>query len=297
MSNLLQAKGLMKSYGSKNALDGVDLLVPEGRIVGLVGANGAGKTTAIRAVLGLMPLDAGFVELFGEPFGIFAGQSANHRIKNRLGIVLDTCPYIPELTIKTTESIMHSAYDGWRHESFVRYLDTFGLDPAAKVKDISRGMGMKLQLACALSHDPDLLILDEATAGLDPLARDEVLAILRDFVSDDMHGILISSHITSDLEKIADTITCIDEGRIVFSLEKDSITDRMGLAKCRASQFESISQSDVFQPGSMKYLRHDYGIDLLVPDRFAFSKQFPEVVCDRLSIDDYMQLTLKGDVR
>lgn len=287
----------MKSYGSKNALEGVDLLVPEGCIAGLVGANGAGKTTAIRAILGLMPLDAGSVELFGEPFGISADQSTNRRIKNRLGIVLDTCPYIPDLTIKTTESIMRSAYDGWRHESFTRYLDAFGLDPAAKVKDISRGMGMKLQLACALSHDPDLLILDEATAGLDPLAREEVLAILRDFVSDDTHGILISSHITSDLEKIADTVSCIDEGHIVFSLEKDSITDQMGLAKCRASEFESISQSGVFQPGGMRYLRHDYGIDLLVPDRFAFSKQFPDVACDRLSIDDYMQLALKGDVR
>ncbi len=297
MSDLIRVEGLVKRYGDTTVLNNVSLRVPKGGITGFIGANGAGKTTTIRAILGLMPLDAGTVEVFGEPFGIDASQAANARIKSRIGVVLDTCPYIADLPVRTTGAIMKAAFRDWRQGKFEDYLARFGLSPAAKVKDLSRGMGMKLQLACALSHDPDLLILDEATAGLDPLARDEVLDILREFVSDDMHGILISSHITSDLDKIADTVACIDSGRIVFDLEKDAITDEMGLAKCRASQFEHIVASGFYEPGTMRHERREYGIDLLVPDRFAFARRFPEVACDRLTIDDFMQLTLKGDLR
>lgn len=297
MTDLIRVNGLVKRYGTKTVLDNVSLTVPKGGITGFIGANGAGKTTTIRAILGLMPLDAGTVEVFGEPFGINSSQSANTRIKSRIGVVLDTCPFIGDLPIKATGSIMKAAYKGWRQSRFEDYLDRFGLDPQKKVKDLSRGMGMKLQLACALAHDPDLLILDEATAGLDPLARDEVLDLLREFVSDDMHGILISSHITSDLDKIADTVTCIDEGRIVFDLEKDAITDMMGIARCRTSEFEQIAASGFFEAGTMRHIRQPYGIDLLVPDRFAFMRRFPEVACDRMSIDDFMQLTLKGELR
>ena len=297
MTDLIRVCGLTKRYGTKTVLDNVSLSVPKGGITGFVGANGAGKTTTIRAILGLMPLDAGTVELFGEPFGINSSQSVNARIKSRIGVVLDTCPYIGDLPVKTTSSIMKAAFKSWRQGRFEDYLDRFGLDPHKKVKDLSRGMGMKLQLACALAHEPDLLILDEATAGLDPLARDEVLDILREFVADDMHGILISSHITSDLDKIADTVACIDGGRIVFDLPKDVITDEMGLAKCRTSQFEKIAASGAYQPNTMKFIRYEYGIDLLVYDRFAFRRSFPDVACERLTIDDYMQLTLKGETR
>lgn len=297
MSNLLDARGLVKTYGAKKVLDGVNLAVSEGCIAGFVGANGAGKTTTIRAILGLMPLDEGEVRLFGEIFDIHADQATNRRIKNRIGIVLDTCPYIGELSIKETEAIMRHAYDTWEPEVFGRHLAAFGLDPKAKVKDLSRGMGMKLQLACALSHNPDLLILDEATAGLDPLAREEVLDVLRDFVSDGARAILISTHITSDLEKIADTVTCIDEGRTAFSLEKDAITDRMGKARCRASQLEAVLQFEHARGAAAKLAQREHGIDVLVEDRCDFIRRFPDIPCERLGIDDYMQFVLKGDTQ
>lgn len=165
------------------------------------------------------------------------------------------------------------------------------------MKDLSRGMGMKLSLACALAHNPQALILDEATAGLDPMARDEALERLRDFVAQPGHAILMSSHITSDLERIADRIVCIDAGRIVFDLEKDAITDSAGVARCRVADLERIASSGMVPDSELRYLRHDYGIDVLVPDRFAFAEMFPDIPFDRMTIDDYMSLTLKGGVR
>ena len=162
-------------------------------------------------------------------------------------------------------------------------------------------MGMKLSLACALAHDPQVLILDEATAGLDPMARDEVLDMLREFVAvedasgEPCHAILMSSHITSDLDKIADEVVCIDEGRIVFSCAKDEICDLMGVARCRAADVEHMLASPS-APAELRVLHHDYGADVLVPDRFEFARAFPQIPYDRVSIDDYMALMLKGSV-
>ena len=160
---------------------------------------------------------------------------------------------------------------------------------------------MKLSLACALAHDPQVLILDEATAGLDPMARDEVLDMLREFVAvedasdEPCHAILMSSHITSDLDKIADEVVCIDEGRIVFACSKDEICDLMGVARCRAAEVELLLASPS-APAELRVLHHDYGVDVLVPDRFEFARTFPQIPCDRVSIDDYMALMLKGSV-
>ena len=152
-------------------------------------------------------------------------------------------------------------------------------------------------MACALAHDPDLLILDEATAGLDPLAREEALDILRGYMRDERHGILMSSHITSDLEKIADYIVCIDAGRIVFAVEKDTITDLAGIAHCRATDYERIAKSGFFAPGELRSMRHPYGIDVLAPDRFAFAENFKNIAVDKADIDVYMGMMLKGEVR
>ena len=189
------------------------------------------------------------------------------------------------------------AFRAWEGRAFARRLKDFGLDAGKQVKELSRGMGMKLSLACALSHGSSLLILDEATAGLDPMAREEVLDMLRDFVAAPGRAILMSSHITSDLERIADRVVCIDEGRIVFDLAKDAITDEMGVARCRVADFERIASSGFVPESELRYQRHEYGIDVLVPDRYDFARRFPDVPCDRMTIDDYMTLMLKGGVR
>ena len=297
MNDLIKARGLTKSYGGTTVLDSVDITVPAGTIVGFVGANGAGKTCTIRALLGLMPPDSGSVELFGEPLGASAGDEAAVRAKRRIGVVLDTCPFIGDLSVKTAGDVVKAAYPTWRAGLFEDLLRRFELDPKRKVKDLSRGMGMKLQLACALAHEPELLVLDEATAGLDPLARDEVLDILRGFVSDEAHGVLLSSHITTDLEKIADIVVGIDHGRILFDLEKDAITDGMGVARCRAADVERVVNGGVAEEGALRVLRHEHSTDVLVPDRFAFARRFPEIPCDACSIEDYLHLVLKGEPR
>ena len=297
MTDLINARGLVKRYSGTTVLDDVSLNVPSGCVTGFIGVNGAGKTTTIRALMGLMDLDAGEVVVFGEPFGPDADDATARRLKERIGVVFDTCPFIGDLPVKTAGILMEASYPTWKQGHFEDMLNRFGLDAKKKIRDLSRGMGMKLQLACALAHDPDLLILDEATAGLDPMARDEILDMLRDFMSDENRGILISSHITTDLEKIADRIVCIDLGRIAFDVEKDEITDLAGVARCRAAEFEDVRASGLFEPGELKWMRQPMNIDVLVPDRFAFAKRFPNIACDRATIDDYMQLTLKGETR
>lgn len=293
MSNLLSIQNLSKHYDGFN-LEGVSLDVPAGSVVGFVGSNGAGKTTTIKAILGLTQPDGGQVSLFGEQVtGAPAKRLAE--LKQRIGVVFDTCSFPEELNVKAVGKLMAACYRSWDAKAYSSLIEEFKLPHDKTVKDLSRGMSMKLSLACAIAHYPDLLILDEATAGLDPMAREEALDILRGFMSDEYHGILMSSHITSDLEKIADYIVCIDEGRIVFGVEKDVVTDLAGVAQCRASEFAAITESGLYSPGTLRYERNTYGITVLAPDRFAFAENFPAVALERADIDTYMSLMLKGE--
>ena len=295
---LIEARRITKHYDGF-ALQGVSLAVEPGRIVGFIGQNGAGKSTAIKALLGLIGLDGGEAFILGVPAQDVAG--AHSDVKERIGVVFDTVSMPHHMKVAEVGKLMARAYASWDQTAFEGHLLRFGLEPGKAVKELSRGMGMKLSLACALAHNPHVLILDEATAGLDPMARDEVLEMLREFVAAEdaegnpVHAILMSSHITSDLDKIADEVVCIDEGRIVFSCAKDEICDAMGLARCRAAEVELLLASPS-SPDELRAIHHDYGVDVLVPDRFEFMRAFPEIPCDRVSIDDYMALMLKGAV-
>lgn len=292
---LIEARGLTKHYDGFS-LEGVDLVVNEGEVVGFVGQNGAGKSTTIKALLGLIRVDGGEGSVLGTPSDELT-RASGAATKERVGVVFDTVSLPGHLRVADVGRIYASAFASWDAHRFSQLTRDLGLDPKKAVKDLSRGMGMKLSLACALAHDPQVLILDEATAGLDPMARDEALERLRDFVTQPGHAILMSSHITSNLERIADRVVCIDAGRIVFDLEKDAITDSAGVARCRVADLERIASSGMVHDSELRYLRHDYGIDVLVPDRFAFAEMFPDIPCDHMTIDDYMSLTLKGGVR
>lgn len=217
MQNLLELKGVSRRVSDCFSLRDVTLAVEPGQIVGFVGANGAGKTTTIRAALGLIKLDAGEVRLFGQRCGADAPDETQRCLRSRVGLVLDTCPFPSTLKVGQIESLVGPAYPTWDRETFAGFINRFGLDPKTKVKDLSRGMGMKLQLACALSHNAKLLVLDEATAGLDPMAREELLDELLAFVADGQHSVLLSSHITSDLDRAADRVICIDNGSIFLT--------------------------------------------------------------------------------
>lgn len=290
MQYLLELKGVSRRVSDRFSLHDVTLAVEPGQIVGFVGANGAGKTTTIRAALGLIKLDAGEVHLFGQHRDANAPDETQCHLRSRIGLVLDTCPFPSTLKVGEVEALVGSAYPTWDRETFASLIDRFGLDPKTKVKDLSRGMGMKLQLACALSHNAKLLVLDEATAGLDPMAREELLDELLAFVSDGQRSVLLSSHITSDLDRAADRVICIDNGSIVFDLPREDITDRAGIAHCTQAQASELMAC----VEGARAARHAYSVDVLVPNRREALEAFPEIPCDRATIDDYLRLMLKG---
>lgn len=290
MQKLLELNGISRRVSDRFSLRDVTLAVEPGQIVGFVGANGAGKTTTIRAALGLIKLDAGEVHLFGQRCGADAPDESQRHLHSRVGLVLDTCPFPSTLKVGQIERLVGPAYPTWSCETFAGFIDRFGLDPKTKVKDLSRGMGMKLQLACALSHNAKLLVLDEATAGLDPMAREELLDELLAFVSDGQRSVLLSSHITSDLDRAADRVICIDNGSIVFDLPREDITDRAGIAHCTQTQAAELMAC----VEGARAAHHAYSVDVLVPNRREALEAFPEIPCDRATIDDYLRLILKG---
>ena len=291
MSNLLEIRDASRQVSDSFSLRNASLSIGSGEIVGLVGANGAGKTTIIRAALGLLKLDSGYAALFGEPLASDTPDADVRRLRSRVGVVFDTCPYPSEITVSQVETCIKPAFPTWDNTCFETLVARFGLEPKKKVKSLSRGMGMKLQLACALSHDADLLILDEATAGLDPLARDELLDELRDYASAGDRGVLLSSHITSDLERIADRVVGIDAGSLIFDMPREQITDVAGIAHCTSGQAQHILAC----VDGARAAKREFSCDVLVPNRFEFAEAFPEVPCDRASIDDYLHFILKGN--
>ncbi len=299
-SNLLQIDGLVKRYRDFT-LENAGLAVPAGSIVGLIGSNGAGKTTTIKAALGLVRPDEGSIELLGEQVVSrhpdYVGARRAAQLRQDVGVVFDTCAFPLEYRVRDAGALCAKAYMSWNARRFEQLTQQMGLSANKKVKELSRGMGMKLTLACALAHSPKLLVLDEATAGLDPLARDEVLDLLHAYTEDESCGVLLSSHITSDLERCADHVVCIDDGRIVFSVGIDTICDMAGIARCRASELETIERSGAYPPGELRIMRDTYSTNVLVPDRFAFAEAFPEIALDRANIDDYLAFMLKGETR
>ncbi len=296
MSDILKVSGLVKYY-DQFTLDHINISVPEDGVVGFIGSNGAGKTTTIKAILGLISYDAGSIELFGDTLTETARNGLPAQTKQRIGVVFDTLPFPADCQLTDIAAIGKASYTNWDTSYFNQLIHTFELKHTKQIKSLSRGMGMKLQLAFALAHHPELLILDEATAGLDPLARDEVLDMLRNFMDEESHGVLISSHITSDLEKIADYVICVDEGKQVFTKPIDEICDLAGIAHCRSAEVEELLQKELFEPQSLRIIRSTYSTDILVPDRVKLAQAMPSIACDRTNLEDYMRFMLKGEIR
>lgn len=296
MSDILKVSGLVKYY-DQFTLDHINISVPKDGVVGFIGSNGAGKTTTIKAILGLISYDTGSIELFGDTLTETARNGLPAQTKQRIGVVFDTLPFPADCQLTDIAAIGKASYTNWDTSYFNQLIHTFELKHTKQIKSLSRGMGMKLQLAFALAHHPELLILDEATAGLDPLARDEVLDMLRSFMDKESHGILISSHITSDLEKIADYVICVDEGKQVFTKPIDEICDLAGIAHCRSAEVEELLQKELFEPQSLRIIRSTYSTDILVPDRVKLAQAMPSIACDRTNLEDYMRFMLKGEIR
>lgn len=282
MNDALIISGLTKTY-KDFMLNGVSFSVPCGSIVGLIGENGAGKSTTINAVLGLIQKEAGSICVLGK-------EQLDNEIKEQIGVVFDGNNYPEIFSARKLNQVMKDIYHSWEEHTFLDLLIKFSLPADKPIKQFSKGMKMKLAIAVALSHNSKLLILDEATSGLDPVIRDDILDILLDFAQDETHSILISSHITTDLEKVADYIVFIHEGQVVFSKPKDELIEQYGIIKCGAAQFEALDKLDI-----IVYRKMDYEWQVLVADRAAMKKKYPKALIDSASIDEIMLLYVKGE--
>ena len=210
--------------------------------------------------------------------------------KEQIGVVFDGSNYPDILSPRKLNGVMRNIYRSWDETAYFRLLNQLSLSPDKRIKQFSKGMKMKLAISVALSHHSKLLILDEATSGLDPVVRDDILDMLLDFVQEEDHSVLVSSHITSDLEKIADYIVFIHEGKVVFSKPKDELVEQYGILKCGAAQFDALDKMDI-----VVCRKRDYEWQVLVFDREKMQKKYPKAMVVPASIDEIMLLYVKGE--
>ena len=265
-------------------LQDLSLTVPSGTICGLVGENGAGKSTTIRLLMGALRPDSGRCTVLGADSAAPEFLS----LKEDIGVVLDEAYFPESLNALQVGGVMAKTYRRWDGKQYQNYLTRFGLPEKKPFKDFSRGMKMKLAIVVALSHNAQLLLLDEATSGLDPIVRDEILDILLDFIQDDTRGVLFSSHITGDLEKVADYITFIHKGKVYFSEPKDLLLEKYGVLKCTESEFSALDGSVI-----KGVRRHQFGLEALV-ERQKLSGRY---TVDKASIEDIMLFIARGEHR
>lgn len=278
MENIIEARGLVKTVGSFRLV--ANLEIPSGYVIGLIGENGAGKTTLIKCMTGVNRVGSGEVSFMGKPLA--------DRVPGEIGIVFDDCHFPGGMDGSHLDRLMGGLFPNWDGTRFAELMDSFDIPMDKKVKEYSRGMRMKVQVAVALSHDPRLLILDEATAGMDPAARDEFLEMVRDFACDEDHTVVMSSHITSDLEKIADYIVFIHRGRIILNAPKDEILESYGIAKGSEGALRALGDEMI------AFRRGDYSCEALVADRCGVAEAYPELVVDPASLDDIMVMIVRG---
>ncbi len=282
MENILEIKNLSKKYDSFE-LKNINIELPKGTIMGFIGENGAGKTTTIKSILNIINKDSGQIKIFGL-------DNKETKIKEDIGVVLDDSFLSEYLNPLDINKIMKNIYKNWDEKLYFKYLEDFKLSKEKISKEYSNGMKMKLKIAVALSHHPKLLILDEPTSGLDPIARNEILDIFQEFIQDENKGIFVSSHITSDLEHIADYITFINNGEIIFSKTKDELLESYGIARCSKEQFDKIKKEDY-----IKYKKNKYEYDVLIENKYEFRKNYNISVIDKTSLEDIMLIYIKGE--
>lgn len=275
--NAVEIRGVTKRYKGFT-LDNISFDVPKGSIMGFVGQNGAGKTTTIRSMLNITNIDAGEIRLLGLDH-----IKQEFEIKNRLAVVFDELPFHDIFNAADMARVFEGIYPEWDNKQYAEYLERFELPVKKKVGEYSKGMKMKLQIACALSHNAELLIMDEATTGLDPVVRDEILHIFMEYLRDGERSILMSSHITSDLEKIADSVTFIDKGKILLSGYKDVILETHGILKCSKEELPNIDKSEIVSARV-----NEFGAEVMLSDRERAVRLFPGKIVDAASLDDVM---------
>lgn len=284
METAIEVKGLCKQYPGF-ALEDVSFSLPCGAIMGFIGANGAGKTTTIKSMLGLIRMGGGEIRLLG-------GSPGEHDVRAKLGVVMDENTAYDTLTLKQAAKVERTLRTDWDEELWQSYVQSFELPDKKQIKEYSRGMKVKLYIALALAHRPQLLILDEPTSGLDPIMREQVLDIFLDFIQDEQHAILLSSHITGDLDKIADYITFIHQGRIIFSRDKLSLQDDWAVVRCGEAEFAAIPAEHM-----VRWRKNSYGCEALVHNRKRLAAAMPQLTLERVTTEEIMLFYVQGQGR
>lgn len=282
--NAIEIKGITKKYDGFT-LDNVSFDVPKGSIMGFIGQNGAGKSTTIRSLLNIIPINTGEIKLLGLDH-----IKDEKEIKERIAVVFDELPFHDIFNAKDMSRIFEGIYPKWNRKTYVRYLDRFQLPMKKKIGEFSKGMKMKLQIACALSHEAELIVMDEPTSGLDPVVRDEILRIFMEYLEDGERSILMSSHITSDLEKIADSITFIDRGKILLSGYKDEILETHGVIKCSKEQLAEIEPADIVSARV-----NAFGAEVMVSDCEAAGYKYSGFMLDHTTLEEIMLYYVNRD--
>lgn len=275
--NAIELKDVTKRYEGFT-LDKVSFNVPKGSIMGFIGQNGAGKTTTIRSLLNITSIDEGEIKLLGLDH-----IKDEFDIKNRLAVVFDEIPFHDVFNAADMARIFEGLYPQWDNSVYSQYLERFSLPSKKKIGEYSKGMKMKLQIACSLSHNAELLVMDEATTGLDPVVRDEILHIFMEYLQNGERSILMSSHITADLEKIADSVTFIDKGKILLSGYKDEVLETHGILKCSKEEAQNMDKSDI-----VSVRLNEFGAEVMVSDRENASYKYSGSILDSASLDDIM---------
>ena len=275
--NAIEIKNVTKRYDGF-ALDNISFDVPKGSIMGFIGQNGAGKTTTIKSLLNIIRIDSGEIRLLGLDH-----LKNETEIKQRMAVVFDELPFHDILTAKDLSRIFAGIWNEWDNSIFASYLDRFALPVNKKIGKFSKGMKMKLQIACALSHNAELLVMDEATTGLDPVVRDEILHIFMEYLKEGNRSILMSSHITSDLEKIADTVCLINKGRVLLSGCKDEILERHAIIKCSRDEVKNIDPEDI-----VSVRVSSFGAEVMTNKREEASYKYKNMLVDPASLDEIM---------
>lgn len=284
MNTVLQIEDLTKRFPDF-CLDHVSLSVPKGMIVGLIGENGAGKTTTINLILHAMEKDSGNILVVGKDHIRYEKE-----VKQQIGIVQDECNLPLMFSVSDIELVMRRIYTGWDSTRYWELIEKFSLPHTKPISVFSKGMKVKLNFAIALAHHSKLLLLDEATSNLDPVMRDDILDLLLDFVQDEENGVLFSTHITSDLSKIADSVAFLHEGKLLFFKSKDDLIYHYGLLHCGEKLFHQIEHSDI-----LAWRKQDYEYQVLISDRDTFSRKYKNCVIDPATLDDIMLLYIRGE--
>lgn len=275
----LEISNLVKNY-SNFTLNISDLKLPKGSIMGLIGENGAGKSTTIKAILNAIKLTSGEIKIFGTDI---SDSSKELQLKQQIGVVLDENHFYNDLNVKGVNQFMSKIFSTWNEDLFFSYMKSFNIPHKKVLKDFSRGMKMKFNIGTALAHNPKLLILDEATSGLDPVVRNEILDVFLEFIQDEERSIFVSSHITSDLERICDYITYIKEGSIVFSKSKDEILESFYILRCTEKDLNEINSSKI-----RGLRKSSFGCEALLELTQEEQDQYKKYTLDSASLEDIM---------